>query len=79
MSRSPVPIVRGVLTRCPECGCTDRDPYSGTVTIEGEFVASDGAAATHITQRRTRCRNCGTKRRDQFVEQRAPKRMRAAS
>jgi hypothetical protein len=67
----PAPQVQAALTRCPACGSTDRESYSGTLTQEFGGVTPDGKPYTHIVRRRTICRACGQCRVDRFFENRA--------
>lgn len=55
--------------RCPKCESTRRAGYTSIVTrdIAGTI---DGHAYTHITWKRTKCRDCGQHRVDLFHENR---------
>ena len=65
------PQVQAALTRCPACGSTDRESYSGTLAQEYGGITPDGKPHTHIVRRRTACRACGQCRVDRFYENRA--------
>jgi len=62
-----------IATRCPKCGSTDREPYTGHPTvIEHGGIAPDGAPYTHVVKRRTVCLACGQHRSDTLYENRSP-------
>jgi len=69
--RPASPQVQAAKTRCPACGSTDRESYSGTVVQEFGGITPDGKPHTHIVRRRTVCRACGQCRVDRFYENRA--------
>jgi len=69
--KDPTPQVDGELTRCPNCGSTDREPYFGTTVQEYGGITPDGQPHTHIVRRRTVCRGCRQCRVDRFYENRA--------
>lgn len=57
------------VSRCPQCGSTEREKYSNPTEMEqaGTFK---GQAFTHIVWRSTRCLTCGQSRRDRTYENR---------
>lgn len=60
------------VSRCPECGKTDRSRYHFVSCIEHGGVTSAGREYTHTVKRRTECLNCNRRRIDTFHENRVP-------
>ncbi len=61
------------LSRCQNCGSTDRTPYEGTTQQECQGTRTDPAtgreiAFTKIVRRRTCCKACGQARIDRTYE-----------
>lgn len=65
-------IVDVETSRCPRCGSTEREPYSGT-TAQAYAGTFGGRPYTHILRRRTRCCACGAARIDRAFENRPEK------
>jgi len=57
------------VSRCPQCGSTEREKYENPTEIEQGGVR-DGKPFTHIVWRSTRCVACGQSRRDRTYENR---------
>jgi len=64
----------GKLTRCKQCGSTEREPYYKMTEQEHGGIDPDGQPYTHIVRRWTRCRSCPDRpvRIDRFYENRQP-------
>lgn len=45
--------------RCPKCGSTEREPFSGVIRESEIHTDPMGQPCTHIVWRRTQCRACG--------------------
>ncbi len=54
--------------RCPNCGCTDREPYFAIRKMAISGVTPAGQPYTRITIKRTRCKSCGQSRDDRLYE-----------
>jgi hypothetical protein len=65
--KSPKPTADAPASRCPQCGSTNRTPYTHTTRHEcnGEH---EGKPFNRVTWRSTSCRDCGQHRRDKTRE-----------
>lgn len=72
-------VAVATVTRCPACGSTEREAYSGVVTKELPGIdPQTGGAYTHVIWRRTACRDCGQHRIDRHRENRPASKKRSA-
>lgn len=65
----PPEQVESVLTRCKNCGSTDRTRYENVREMEIGGV-NDAGPYTHVVWRPTKCTNCGQARVDVAHENR---------
>lgn len=59
-----------VVTACPACGSTEREPYYNRREMAAGGVDSAGKPYTHVIWRRTKCAACGQVRDDRHFENR---------
>ena len=59
-----VPHVEAILTRCRDCGSTERAEYTNYREHAGDGVTTDGRPFTHTVWRDTKCLSCGQRRCD---------------
>ena len=68
------PIVAAELTRCPQCGSTERTKYHAVRERPISGILPDGRVYTAIKWRRTTCTECGQVRIERtHVVRHAPK------
>jgi hypothetical protein len=59
-----LPHAEAVVTRCRDCGSTERSEYINRREHECAGVTPDGQPYTHTVWRDTTCTNCGQRRCD---------------
>ena len=62
------PIVAVQLSRCPDCGSTERAKYSNRCEKELSGQTPDGKPFSRVIWRHTKCLTCGASRIDKFFE-----------
>lgn len=61
------------LSRCGQCGSTEREAYHHPREIKQGGIDREGQAYTHVVWRNTACRSCGQQRVDRAYENRPEK------
>ena len=59
-----------VVTACPKCGSTEREPYYNRRELRCDIAQRSGEQFTHVVWRRTKCLACGQVRDDRHLENR---------
>ncbi|TWT56506.1 hypothetical protein CA85_40370 [Allorhodopirellula solitaria] len=66
-SRAPVTTQTfGESRQCPQCGCTERDPYNRGRSVV--LTPTESSPWTHRSSKRCKCKACGTRRIDHYYE-----------